>query len=111
MAGKQGKTKGATSFVYVALAELNSVLRPEANVLVSRKYAETLNINYEQVSLSSNDLKREIDTKKQTDTKANAIQFNVQDLDDKTNDTNSSAIESEGTVDVKISNLDDKTNW
>ena len=58
MAGKQGKTKGATSFVYVALAELNSVLRPEANVLVSRKYAETLNINYEQVSLSSNDLKR-----------------------------------------------------
>ena len=106
MAGKRGKTKGSTSFLSVALAELNSVLRPEANVLVSRRYAETLGLSCEQISVSSNDMKKEIESR------ANTIQFNVQDLDGKTNDTNSFENESEGTVDFKVSNFDEaKNNW
>lgn len=39
-----GKTKGATSFVTVSLKELNAVLREEALVVISRKYAETLSL-------------------------------------------------------------------
>lgn len=38
------KTKGATSFVTVTLQELNGVLREEALVVISRKYAETLSL-------------------------------------------------------------------
>ena len=42
--GKRGKTKGATSFLTVSLRELNTVLRPEASVIISRRYAETLGL-------------------------------------------------------------------
>ena len=38
----RGKVKGATSFVLVSLDELNHVLKPAAQVMVSRKFAETL---------------------------------------------------------------------
>lgn len=37
-----GKTKGATSFVTISLKELSTVLREEALVVVSRKFAESL---------------------------------------------------------------------
>jgi len=60
MAGKQGKTKGATSFVSVPLGDLNAVLRPEAVVLVSRRYAETLGLSGRQIKVKSNDMKKEI---------------------------------------------------
>ena len=58
--GKRGKTKGATSFVSIPLGTLNAVLRPEATVLVSRRYAETLGLSGDQVKVSSNDMKKEI---------------------------------------------------
>ena len=45
----RGKKKGATSFVSVPLGTLNHILRPEANVLVSRRFAETLGIEGERV--------------------------------------------------------------
>ena len=43
MAGtsKSGKTKGAGSFVRISLAELN---KPEASVIVNRRYVEALNM-------------------------------------------------------------------
>lgn len=40
-----GRTKGATGNVEVQLAELNRVLRPEAVVVVNRRYAEMLQLN------------------------------------------------------------------
>tara|TARA_Y100000004_G_scaffold64391_1_gene72214 strand:- start:1244 stop:1483 length:240 start_codon:yes stop_codon:yes gene_type:complete len=61
--GKRGKTKGATSFVSIPLGTLNAVLRPEATVLVSRRYAETLGLSGDQVKVSSNDMKKEIKDK------------------------------------------------
>lgn len=39
-----GKTKGATSFVTVRLADLNGILRENAEVVISRKFAETLSL-------------------------------------------------------------------
>ena len=45
----RGKKKGATSFVSVSLETLNNILRPEACVLVSRRFAETLGIDGEKV--------------------------------------------------------------
>lgn len=39
-----GRTKGATSFVTVTLAELNENLKPQATVIVSRRYAENMGI-------------------------------------------------------------------
>ena len=61
--GKRGKTKGATSCVSIPLGTLNAVLRPEATVLVSRRYAETLGLSGDQVKVSSNDMKKEIKDK------------------------------------------------
>ena len=58
--GKRGKTKGATIIVSIPLGTLNAVLRPEATVLVSRRYAETLGLSGDQVKVSSNDMKKEI---------------------------------------------------
>lgn len=44
MNGKRGKTKGATSYVMVSLEELNRILKPQAQVMVSRKFSESLNL-------------------------------------------------------------------
>ena len=43
------KVKGATSFVLVGLADLNHVLKPAAMVMVSRKFADTLNLESRKV--------------------------------------------------------------
>ena len=40
----RGKTKGAGSFTQVNLRELNRVLKEDATVIVSRRFAETLNL-------------------------------------------------------------------
>ena len=40
-----GKTKGASSFVAVTLRELNPVLKEDAVIVVSRKYAEQLELD------------------------------------------------------------------
>ena len=36
------KTKGATSFLSVSLGDLNALLKPEAQVLVSRKFLQNI---------------------------------------------------------------------
>ena len=59
----RGKTKGATSFVSVPLGTLNAVLRPEASVMVSRSYAETLGLESNDINVTSNDMKKEIKDK------------------------------------------------
>ena len=45
----RGKVKGATSFVLVGLADLNHVLKPAAMVMISRKFAENLNLESKKV--------------------------------------------------------------
>jgi len=45
----RGKVKGATSFVLVSLNDLNHVLQPAAQVMVSRKFADTLRLNSKKV--------------------------------------------------------------
>ena len=45
----RGKVKGATSFVLVGLNDLNHVLKPAAMVMVSRKFADTLNLESRKV--------------------------------------------------------------
>ena len=59
----RGKTKGATSFVSVPLGTLNAVLRPEASAMVSRRYAETLGLESDDINVNSNDMKKEIKDK------------------------------------------------
>mgnify|MGYP003632695844 FL=1 len=53
MRKKQGKTKGATSFVSVSLGVLNETFREGALILVSRKFAETNGIQGERVATST----------------------------------------------------------
>jgi len=43
----RGKTKGATSFCKVNLRELNRVLKEDASVIISKRYAETLDLEIE----------------------------------------------------------------
>ena len=60
MAGtsKSGKTKGATSYMRVDLAELNRCLKPEASVIVNRRYVEALNLEAESFSTNTKNLKQ-----------------------------------------------------
>ena len=60
MAGtsKSGKTKGATSFMRVDLAELNRCLKPVASVIVNRRYVEALNLEAESFSTNTKNLKQ-----------------------------------------------------
>ena len=48
--GKRGKTKGATSYVMVTLEELNRILKPEAQVMVSRKFSEALHLTSKNIT-------------------------------------------------------------
>ena len=51
-----GKTKGAGSFLSVKLADLNELLRPEATVIVSRKFAEALSMSGDRTSGYTNNI-------------------------------------------------------
>ena len=51
-----GRTKGAVSFVTVTLNELNDVLKPEANVLVSRRFAENVGISGKPFSATTKNI-------------------------------------------------------
>jgi hypothetical protein len=84
----RGKTKGATSFVSVPLGTLNTVLRPEASVMVSRRYAETLGLESNNIQVNSNQMKKEVEAR------AESIEFKAENLD-----TQEGA---DGTVDLKV---------
>lgn len=40
-----GRTKGATSFVTVTLNQLNETLKPQATIIISRRFAENVGIS------------------------------------------------------------------
>jgi hypothetical protein len=66
-----GRTKGSTSFQRVKLSELNRVLKPEAEVIVNRRYAETLGLK---------GCKPFIVTTQNIEGLANQVEFTVENL-------------------------------
>ena len=87
--GKSGRTKGAVSFLAINLRELNRVLREDAIVMVSRRYAEQLHLDGKPMSASTKNIES---YGKQIDVKIDALEVN-------------SLEEDEGVANVKISDL------
>ena len=85
--GKSGRTKGAVSFLAVNLRELNRVLREDAIVMVSRRYAEQLHLDGKPMSASTKNIEA---YGKQIDVKVNGVGGPEED---------------EGVANVKISDL------
>ena len=83
--GKSGRTKGAVSFLAINLRELNRVLREDAIVMVSRRYAEQLHLDGKPMSAST----------KNIEAYAKQIDVNISALKE----------EDEGVANVKISDL------
>jgi hypothetical protein len=52
----RGKTKGAGSFVQVNLRELNRVLKEDATVIISRRFAETLCLNTDNFTATTTNI-------------------------------------------------------
>ena len=90
--GKSGRTKGAVSFLAVNLRELNRVLREDAIVMVSRRYAEQLHLDGKPMSASTKNIEA---YGKQIDVKVNGL--GGQGLGGPEDD--------EGVANVKISDL------
>ena len=65
-----GRTKGSTSFMRVKLAELNRVLKPEAEVIVNRRYAETLGLKAQNFVVTTSSV----------EALANQVEFTVDNL-------------------------------
>ena len=87
--GKSGRTKGAVSFLAINLRELNRVLREDAIVMVSRRYAEQLHLEGKPMSASTKNIES---YGKQIDVKIDALKVD-------------SLEEEEGVANVKISDL------
>ena len=50
------RTKGSYSCVYVSLADLNGVLKPNASVLISRRYANQIGLQGTPTPLSTENI-------------------------------------------------------
>jgi hypothetical protein len=87
--GKSGRTKGAVSFLAVKWGDLNRMLKPDAQVIVSRRYCEQLGLDGVPVSATSKNIEAHA---KQIDVKVNTLEEE----------------EDEGVANVKISDLSDE---
>jgi len=54
---KRGRKVGAVSFCKVSLAELNRILKPSANVVVSLRYAEMIGLDGSKISADTSTIK------------------------------------------------------
>lgn len=52
-----GRTVGSGSFVSVSLSELNRILKPEAMIIVNRRFAELLKLKSKSFSATTGNLK------------------------------------------------------
>ena len=77
MRKKQGKTKGATSFVSVPLGVLNETFKEGALILVSRKFAETNGIEGKRVETSTGSKKGREEMESHA-----PIEFKTEDVND-----------------------------
>ena len=59
----RGKTKGAGSFVQVNLRELNRVLKEDATVIVSRRFAETLSLQTDNFAATTTNIEAQTPVK------------------------------------------------
>jgi len=63
----RGKTKGAGSFVQVNLRELNRVLKEDATVIVSRRFAETLSLQTDNFAATTTNIESQTPVKIKTE--------------------------------------------
>jgi len=63
----RGKTKGAGSFVQVNLRELNRVLKEDATVIVSRRFAETLSLQTDKFAATTHNIEAQTPVKVKTE--------------------------------------------
>ena len=63
----RGKTKGAGSFVQVNLRELNRVLKEDATIIVSRRFAETLSLDTENFAATTTNIEAQTPVKVKTE--------------------------------------------
>lgn len=63
----RGKTKGAGSFVQVNLRELNRVLKEDATVIVSRRFAETLSLQTDNFAATTTNIESQTPVKVKTE--------------------------------------------
>ena len=63
----RGKTKGAGSFVQVNLRELNRVLKEDATVIVSRRFAETLSLQTDNFAATTTNIESQTPDKIKTE--------------------------------------------
>ena len=63
----RGKTKGAGSFVQVNLRELNRVLKEDASVVISRRFAETLSLNTDTFTATTPNIEAQTPVKIKTE--------------------------------------------
>ena len=62
----RGKTKGAGSFVQVDIRELNRVLKEDATVIVSRRFAETLSLQTDNFAATTTNIESQTPVKVKT---------------------------------------------
>jgi len=73
---KKMRTKGACSFTTIKLGQLNSILKEDANIIVSRKFAESLGLQGEALSSKKvKDLNNSV-----ANNKDNQVKFKVMSL-------------------------------
>ena len=87
-----GKTKGAGSFVTISLGELNNILKGNAQVIVSRRFAETLSLEGEAFKATTDNIK------------SLGVQVSVQE-------TQLETVEPVLPVSIKEHNLEDEVDW
>jgi len=81
MAGtsKSGKTKGATSFMRVAMSELKRCLTDEAEVIVNRRFVEALNLEAHSFTTSTKNLKQIVANSVKAPIEVEKAKIDVQD--------------------------------
>jgi len=72
----RGKTKGAGSFVQVNLRELNRVLKEDATIIVSRRFAETLSLDTDNFAATTTNIEAQTPVKIKTEQLEPVVEVN-----------------------------------
>tara|TARA_B100000029_G_C17325105_1_gene869660 strand:- start:620 stop:856 length:237 start_codon:yes stop_codon:yes gene_type:complete len=72
----RGKTKGAGSFVQVNLRELNRVLKEDATIIVSRRFAETLSLDTDNFAATTTNIEAQTPVKVKTEQLEPVVEVN-----------------------------------
>ena len=72
----RGKTKGAGSFVQVNLRELNRVLKEDATIIVSRRFAEPLSLQTDNFAATTTNIEAQTPVKIKTEQLEPVVEVN-----------------------------------